>query len=56
MGHEEDRHRWGFDKNYLWNFLNVSALWNSIVPFDFRPISGADIAQDWWILGMEARK
>jgi len=56
MGSEEDRHKWGYDKHTLWNFINTAAPWASVVPFDFRTIPGASIAQDWWILGMEARK
>ena len=56
MGSEEDRHKWGYDKHTLWNFINTASAWASVVPFDFRTIPGASIAQDWWILGMEARK
>lgn len=56
MGHEEDRHKWGFDREDLLKFLIVSAEWQSAGDFNFRAISGADIAQDWWILGAECLK
>jgi len=53
MGHEEDRHKWGFDFGSLHEFLTQNASWTTVLPFDWRPISGADLARDWWILGVE---
>lgn len=54
MGDEADRHKWGFDESSLRMFL--SALdWN-IYPFNWRQIPGADIARDFWIIGMECVK
>jgi SAM-dependent methyltransferase len=53
MGHEEDRHKWGFDSGSLDEFLKASADWSEVKPFDWRPIPGADIARDFWILGAE---
>jgi len=60
MGHEEDRHKWGYSGGSLLKFI-VTCLpregtFTEVIPFDFRPIPGADIARDWWILGIEARK
>ena len=55
MGNEEDRHKWGYDIRSLEKFL-ADCEWDAIDVFDFRPIPGASICQDWWILGMEARK
>ena len=58
MGHEEDRHRWGYTRESLRSTL-VAAIpvkWYNILTFNHRSIPGADIAQDWWILGMEAVK
>lgn len=55
MGHEEDRHKWGFDPDHLFEFLSRTP-WRSISLFDWRDIPGADIARDWWILGMECIK
>ena len=55
MGHEEDRHRWGYTDKSLWLAL-CGWKWLSVGRFDFRSIPGADIAQDFWILGMEAVK
>lgn len=56
LGTEESRHKWGFDRVSLYQFLRESAPWTMIDDFDWCRIPGADIAQDWWILGMEARK
>lgn len=53
MGHEEDRHKWGFDFASLEEFLESSAEWKTVQSFDWRPIPGADIARDFWILGRE---
>lgn len=56
MGNEEDRHRWGYDGDSLRALLKGAAPWEEVKAFDWRPIEGADIARDWWILGMEAVK
>lgn len=56
MGSEEDRHKWGFDRYSLREFVALNGNWNGEVLFDFRPIPGADIARDFWIIGLEARK
>src|SRR6267142_2149275 len=45
MGHEEDRHKWGFDPLSLEGQLKV-APWRMVAPFDWRHIPGADIAND----------
>lgn len=56
QGDEQDRHRWG----YTWNSLRMDAYnaveWGGILRFNWRQIPGADIALDWWILGMECVK
>jgi len=56
MGHEEDRHRWSFDPQSLSDFLWDAAKWTWLGPFDWRTVPGADIAQDWWIIGCEVMK
>lgn len=56
MGHDEDRHKWGFDPDHLFEFLRGSKDWKDVVLFNWRTIEGADIARDWWILGMECIK
>jgi SAM-dependent methyltransferase len=56
MGDEADRHKWGFTPASLNDKFFAAAEWGSVVPFDWRPIPGADIVQAWWILGMEAVK
>lgn len=53
MGDEADRHKWGFDMGSLFEFLSRFPF-SQITEFNYRPIPGADIAQDWWILGLEA--
>ena len=52
MDSEADRHKWGFDYESLRDFLR-SCGFSRVKPFDFRAIPGADIARDWWILGVE---
>lgn len=56
MGDEADRHKWGYTSLHLGEFLYQCANWKEIQTFDHRPIEGADIARDWWILGQEAIK
>ena len=55
QGDEHDRHRWGYDtmslKKYIKSVLGVEAKL-----FDNRTISGADMAVDWWTLGIEIIK
>lgn len=55
MGNEEDRHKWGYDGLSLAHFL-MQGEWRVVRAFDWRPISGMDLAWDWWILGMECMK
>ena len=56
MDNEADRHKWGYDPASLKDFLLTTATWRSYYRFDWRPIEGADIAADRWILGAEAIK
>ena len=56
MDDEADRHKWGYDPPSLKDFLLTSVKWRSYYRFDWRPISGANIAADRWILGVEAIK
>lgn len=56
MGSEEDRHKWGYCGGSLLDFISCSAAWSNSTHFDWRTIPGADIAKDWWILGVEAIK
>lgn len=55
MGDEADRHRWAFTQRSL-NELLMSKGFPVPYRFDWREIPGADIARDWWILGVEAVK
>lgn len=56
MDDEADRHKWGYDPASLKDFILTSAKWRSYYRFDWRPIEGASIAADRWILGVEAIK
>jgi predicted SAM-dependent methyltransferase len=56
MSDEADRHKWGYSRNSLTKNLMVCGFWTEIKPLDHRTIEGADIARDWWILGIEAIK
>lgn len=56
MGNEADRHRWGGDFS-SWTAYISEALPEAIInEFDWRPIPGANIAKDFWILGIEVTK
>jgi len=51
-GEIESIHKWGFDAEHLYQFISAHGKWEAHW-FDWREISGADIANSWWILGME---
>ena len=53
MGHDEDRHKFGYDKTTLTQGLSAAAEWKTVLPFDWRGIPGSSIPKDWWILGVE---
>lgn len=61
QGEEGDRHKWGYSWGNIIDSL-VKALPSDKYPnwqlkeFDWRDIPGADIAKDWWILGVEVIK
>ena len=55
MGDEADRHKWGYSFQSLAEYLS-KWKWTKVDLFDWRDIKGANIAKDWWILGMEAVK
>lgn len=60
QGEEGDRHKWGYDKGSLPTYLDDAVRpgeqWSRVMGFDWRRIDGADIAQDWWIAGVECVK
>lgn len=55
MGDEADRHKWGFDRLSLFAFIGCVFPRCYISSWDDE-LSGADIAKDWWIIGVEAIK
>jgi predicted SAM-dependent methyltransferase len=56
MNDEADRHRWLYTRETLAQALKNAASWRAVSMFDFRKLPEADIAQDWWILGVEGIK
>lgn len=56
MNDEADIHRWSFTYQTLFEHVGKAAKWSQRGAFDWRPIPGADLARDWWILDFEARK
>lgn len=56
MGDEADTHKWIYTKESLEKLLREAAPWWSVQPFNWRNVQNADIARDWWIMGMEAVK
>lgn len=54
MDSEADRHKWGFDMKSLCSFLESCGF--TATAFNWRSIPEAPVAQDWWILGVEAVK
>ena len=56
MGHEEDRHKFGYDYNLLAECLQKCSPWREVKKFDWREIPGSSIPKDWWIAGVECVK
>lgn len=54
MGDEHDRHKWGYTSFML--AAELAQLGPRVCNFNWRPIPGADLARDWWVLAMEAVK
>jgi predicted SAM-dependent methyltransferase len=56
MGHPEDCHYWGFDQASLLEYLGKCSPWREVKRFDWRHISGADLANDFWVAHAECVK
>lgn len=57
QGLDGDRHKWGYTYESLRaDFQNIPVTWSDMTRFNWRPIAGASIARDFWILGMECVK
>jgi cyclopropane fatty-acyl-phospholipid synthase-like methyltransferase len=59
MGDEQDRHKWGWSRQGLLDYLKIGAgvKWRDVHAFNWRTIAGADIAaEDWWITAIECVK
>lgn len=56
MGSEEDRHKWGTTPKTLTEDIKKSGSWAWIGEFDDRRIPGLDVARDWWITCLEAKR
>lgn len=55
-GEAVDRHKWLYTMESLTEAVGSVSPWKFVLPFDWRDIMGANIARDWWILGLEAIK
>jgi SAM-dependent methyltransferase len=55
-GEESDRHKWGTTPESLRCILELTCDWTWLGEFDNRSIPGLDVARDWWITCLEARK
>jgi predicted SAM-dependent methyltransferase len=56
MGHDEDRHKFGYDYELLSTNLSKVASWSEVKRFDWRKIPGSSIPKDYWIAGCECIK
>lgn len=56
MGHDEDRHKFGYDYELLAKNLGSVAPWKEVKRFDWRDIPGSSIPRDYWIAGCECVK
>ena len=56
MGDIADRHAWAYTFETLAAKLRKAAHWREVKRFDWRKVAGADLAQDWWVLAVEAVK
>lgn len=56
MGDINDRHFWNYSIESLKETLYKNVSWKAFKHFDWRDISGAEIAKDWWIMGVEVVK
>ncbi len=63
QGEPGDRHKWGYrafnltaDIQEALVTIDKDLLWARVKRFDWREITGASIAQDFWILGVECVK
>lgn len=57
MGNQADRHKWGYDRLSLEEFLLSCAQWKEVMQARTgQDLQGSDIAHDWWILEVECIK
>lgn len=57
QGLESDTHQWSYTfDGFKADLQEINCIWSDYRPFNWRAIPGADIARDWWILGLEAIK
>lgn len=56
QGLDGDRHKWGYTRTSLIEDIQKTGGWHHTMMFNWREIPGANIAKDWWILGVEAVK
>lgn len=56
MGNEADFHRWHYSFESLRESLESVGRWREYKRFDWREVPGASLANDFWVLGVEAIK
>lgn len=56
LGNEESRHKWGSTPESLTKEIEEHGPWQWVKEFDNRPIPALDVARDWWITCLEARR
>lgn len=56
QGSEADRHKWGYSRVGLMDYLRKTLPGAAVGLFNWRAIDGADIARDWWIAAAEVYK
>lgn len=56
QGLESDRHRWLYTFESMRIMLFNIAEWKQIRRFDWRDISGANLANAWWVMAVDAKK
>lgn len=56
QGEVGDIHKWGYTRDTLKQAMLNAAPWRGVMDTEWMPVPGADIARDWWILGVECVK
>jgi predicted SAM-dependent methyltransferase len=55
-GDPHDRHLWNYSFESLRKMVYANGDWHGFERFNWRDIEGANLARDWWILGVDVTK